>query len=59
MLVQDILDLAKIKLGNLAISRNNSALIKMIYLGEAELFRRFNLSWYRYFKWTLSWAWSK
>ena len=30
MLVQDILDLAKIKLGNLAISRNDSALIKMI-----------------------------
>ena len=44
MLVQDILDLAKIKLGNLAISKNNNALIKMIYLGESELFRRFNLS---------------
>ena len=44
MLVQDVLDLAKIKLGNLAISKNNNALIKMIYLGESELFRRFNLS---------------
>ena len=44
MLVQDILDLAKIRLGNLAISKNNNALIKMIYLGESELFRRFNLS---------------
>lgn len=44
MLVQDILDLAKIKLNNLAISKNNNALIKMIYLGESELFRRFNLS---------------
>ena len=35
MLVQDILDLAKIKLNNLAISKNNNALIKMIYLGES------------------------
>lgn len=44
MIVQDILDLAKIKIGNLVISKNNDALIKLIYLGESELFRRFNLS---------------
>ena len=44
MLVQDIVDLAKIKLQNLTVAKNDSALIKFIFLGVAELYRRFNLS---------------
>ena len=44
MLVQDIVDLAKIKLQNLTVSKNDSALIKFTFLGVSELFRRFNLS---------------
>ena len=44
MLVQDRLDLAKIKLGNLSLSKKDDVLIKMIYLGESELYRRFNLA---------------
>lgn len=44
MLVQDVLDLVKIKLGNLSLSKKDDVLIKMIYLGESELYRRFNLA---------------
>lgn len=44
MTVQDIIDLAKIRLHNTAISRNEDALIKFIYLGMSELYRRFNLA---------------
>lgn len=44
MTVQDIVDLAKIRLQNTAIARNENALIKFIYLGLSELYRRFNLS---------------
>ena len=44
MLVQDIVELAKIKLQNLTVSKNDSALIKFTFLGVSELFRRFNLS---------------
>ena len=44
MLVQDILDIAKIRLSNLAITKKDDVLIKAIYLGMSELFRRFNLS---------------
>lgn len=44
MTVQDVLDIAKLKLNNNAISRNENALIKFIYLGVSELFNRFNLS---------------
>ena len=44
MTVQDIVDLAKIRLNNTAISRNEDALIKFIYLGMSELYRRFNLA---------------
>jgi hypothetical protein len=41
---QDIVDLAKIRLQNTAISRNEDVLIKFIYLGISELYRRFNLA---------------
>ena len=44
MYVRDIVELAKIKLHNLPIAKNEDALIKFIYLGTSELFRRFNLS---------------
>ena len=44
MLVQDIIDLAKIKLQNLTVAKNDSALIKFTFLGVSELYRRFNLS---------------
>lgn len=44
MIVQDIIDLAKIRLQNTAIARNEDALIKFIYLGMSELYRRFNLA---------------
>ena len=44
MYVRDIVELAKIKLHNLPIAKNDDALIKFIYLGQSELFRRFNLS---------------
>lgn len=44
MLVQDVMDLAKISLNNVALSRNDNILIKYIYLGTSELYRRFNLS---------------
>lgn len=44
MLVQEIIDLAEVKLQNLRVSKNDKALIKFIYLGVAELYRKFNLS---------------
>lgn len=45
MYVKDIMELAKLSfLNNIAISKNDSALIKFIYLGVSELYRRFNLS---------------
>ena len=44
MVVQDIIDLAKIRLSNLPVVKNEDALIKFIYLGVSELYRRFNLS---------------
>lgn len=44
MYVKDILDLAKIKVGNLVIQKNDDALIKFVYLGTSELYRRFNLA---------------
>ena len=45
MYVKDVMDMAKISsLNNLAIAKNDDALIKFIYLGVSELYRRFNLS---------------
>lgn len=45
MYVKDVMDMAKIRsLNNLAIAKNDDALIKFIYLGVSELYRRFNLS---------------
>ena len=44
MIVQDIVDLAKLRLQNTAVARNEDALIKFIYLGVSELYRRFNLA---------------
>ena len=44
MLLQDILTLAKTRLANLAVARNNEALVLFINLGISELYRRFNLS---------------
>ena len=45
MYVKDVMDMAKISsLNNLAIAKNDGALIKFIYLGVSELYRRFNVS---------------
>lgn len=44
MIVQDILDLVKFKFANVALAENNDAIIKIIYLGVSELYRKFNLS---------------
>lgn len=45
MYVKDVMDMAKISsLNNLAVAKNDDALIKFIYLGVSELYRRFNLS---------------
>ena len=44
MLVQDIIDLCLIRYNNITTTKNTTALIKIIYLGVSELFRRFNLS---------------
>lgn len=45
MNVKDVMDMAKISsLNNLAIAKNDDALIKFVYLGVSELYRRFNLS---------------
>jgi len=45
MLVSDVMEIAKVSsLHNLAIAKNDKALIKFIYLGVSELYRRFNLS---------------
>lgn len=44
MIIQDIIDIVKIKNPNLAIAKNTDVLIKFIYLGVSELYRLFNLS---------------
>lgn len=44
MYVQDVMDLAKVNLNNIAMAKNDNVLIKYIYLGVSELYRRFNLS---------------
>ena len=44
MIVQDVLDLCKSNLSNLAVSKNDSALINMINLGIVDLYDRFNLN---------------
>ena len=44
MIVQDILDLVRFKFANVALAENNDAIIKIIYLGVSELYRKFNLS---------------
>lgn len=44
MLVQDIIDLAKLRLNNISISKNVDALIKIIHLGISDLYNKFNLS---------------
>lgn len=44
MIVQDVLELVKLKLGNVALSKNNKAIINLIYLGVSDLYNRFNLS---------------
>ena len=44
MTVQDILDLVRFKFANVALAENNDAIIKIIYLGVSELYRKFNLS---------------
>lgn len=43
MLVQDVLDLVKIKISNLNIAKKDDSLIKMMYLGAVDLYSRFNL----------------
>lgn len=45
MLVKDVIDMAKIgAIQNLVISKNENAIMKFIYLGVSELYRKFNLS---------------
>ena len=45
LLVKDVMELAKVgALTNLTVAKNDAALIKFIYLGVCELYRRFNLS---------------
>lgn len=44
MLVQDVLDIVKIRSDNVALSRNDKALIQFIYLGLTQLYKRFTLS---------------
>lgn len=44
MLVRDVLELVKLRSSNIALSKNDAALIKFIYLGVSELYRLFNLS---------------
>lgn len=44
MTIQDIITLAKVRLQNLAVTKNYDALILFINLGVGELYRRFNLS---------------
>ena len=44
-IVNDIVEIAKLgPLNNLAVAKNNNALIKFVYLGVSELYRRFNLA---------------
>ena len=42
MNTNDVVELSKIKLHNLPIAKNDSALIKFIYLGVSELYKRFS-----------------
>lgn len=45
MKVGDVIEIIKVSsLNNLAVARNDAALMKFIYLGVSELYRRFNLS---------------
>lgn len=44
MIVQDIIDIVKFKLINIGLAKHTDALIKFIYMGVSELYRRFNLS---------------
>ena len=44
MLLGEVLSIAKIRLKNLAISKNDSAMISAINLGMSDLYRKFNLS---------------
>lgn len=44
MIVKDILTMAKTRLSNLAIAKNDEALILFLNLGLGELYRRFNLA---------------
>lgn len=44
MKVGEVLELAKIRLNNLIVAKNDKALISFINLGIGELYRRFNLS---------------
>lgn len=44
MIVDDILQIAKVRLHSYAVSSNDAVLIKFIYLGMNELYNRFNLS---------------
>lgn len=44
MKVEEVLELAKIRLDNLIVAENDKALISFINLGVGELYRRFNLS---------------
>ena len=45
MIVQDVIDIAKMGfLNNLNVSNKEDTLVKFVYLGVSELYRRFNLS---------------
>lgn len=45
LLVNDVMEIAKVSsLSSLPIGKNDNAIIKFIYLGTSELYRRFNLS---------------
>jgi len=45
LIVNDVMEIARLSsLSNLAIAKNDNAVMKFIYLGISELFRRFNLS---------------
>ena len=44
MIVRDVMDILKLRLNNIAVSKNESLLISLINLGVTELYRRFNLS---------------
>lgn len=44
MIVRDIIRLVKLKLGNLALTRDEESILVLINLGVSELYRRFNLA---------------